>query len=102
MESSHLGDALELNHGGNELNFTFEPQKVYMCAETGRVYHPVASQYGSIGLIRSKMAIEFSKHFEFELGEQAPPTHFTWNNTRYSLEDDWLKDIKLPPNRHSL
>lgn len=73
-----------------------------MCPGTGRVYHPAAGQYGQIGLIRSKMAIEFSKHFDFELGEQAPPTHFTWNATRYSLESDWLKDIKLPTNRKSL
>lgn len=80
----------------------FEPHKVYMAPESGRVYHPASSQYGNIGLIRSKMAIEFSKYFEFEAGEQAPPTHFTWNHTRYKLENDWMNDIKLAPNRKSL
>lgn len=73
-----------------------------MSPESGRVYHPADLVYGSIGLIRSKMAIEFSKHFEFEQGEQAPPTHFTWNDTRYTLETEWLKDIKLPENRKIL
>lgn len=90
------------NHSGNELQLKLEPQKVYMSPESGRVYHPAEHQYGSIGLIRSKMAIEFSKYFEFEAGEQAPPTHFTWNHTRYTLENDWLKDIRLPPIRSSL
>lgn len=73
-----------------------------MPAESGRVYHPASGQYGSVGLIRSKMAIEFSKYFEFERGEHEPPTHFTWNNTRYTLENEWMKDIKLPTNRTTL
>ncbi|XP_055313581.1 UPF0598 protein CG30010 [Sitodiplosis mosellana] len=95
-------NALAFNHSGNELKLEFVPHKVYMSPENGRVYHPAESQYGSIGLIRSKMAIEFSKYFEFERGEQKPPTHFTWNNTRYTLENEWLKDIVLPPNRTAL
>lgn len=98
----HEDNSLVFNHGGNEQSLTFEPHKVHMCQESGRVYHPAESKYGSIGLIRSKMAIEFSKFFEFQQGEQSPPTHFTWNNTRYTLENHWLKDIKLPPNRSSL
>lgn len=73
-----------------------------MPAESGRVYHPAPSQYGSVGLIRSKMAIEFSKYFEFEAGEQAPPTHFTWNHTRYKLENEWINHIELASNRNAL
>lgn len=73
-----------------------------MSPETGRVYHPANVQYGSIGLIRSKMAIEFSKYFEFKMGEQAPPTHFTWNNVRHTLENDWLTNTQLPENRKTL
>lgn len=90
---------LAYNHSGNELQVKFEPQKLYMPAESGRVYHPAESQYGNVGLIRSKMAIEFSKFFEFELGEHEPPTHFTWNGIRYTLENEWIKDIRLPPSR---
>lgn len=94
--------SLGYNHSSKELQLKFEPNKVYMSPESGRVYHPAENQYGSIGLIRSKMAIEFSKYFEFEAGEQAPPTHFTWNQSRYTLENEWLKDIQLPSNRSSL
>lgn len=94
--------SVSYNHSGTELQMEFEPHKVYMSPGSGRVYHPASSQYGNIGLIRSKMAIEFSKYFEFELGEHAPPTHFTWNHNRYKLENDWLNNIKLAPNRNSL
>lgn len=94
--------SIGFNHSANELSIKFEPQKVYMSPESGRVYHPAEKVYGNIGLIRSKMAIEFSKYFEFEAGEHAPPTHFTWNQIRYTLENDWLSDIKLPPNRSVL
>lgn len=73
-----------------------------MSSDTGRVYHPTHEQYGSIGLVRSKMAIEFSKYFEFENGENAPPTHFTWNSTRYILENNWLESVKLPETRKIL
>lgn len=94
--------SLGFNHSASELSIKFEPQKVYMSPESGRVYHPAEKVYGNIGLIRSKMAIEFSKYFEFEAGEHAPPTHFTWNNIRYTLENDWLTDIKLPSSRSVL
>lgn len=65
-----------------------------MSPDTGRVYHPAKEQYGSVGLIRSKLAIEFSKHFEFDESGRNP-THFTWNNQRYQLENEWLKNIRL-------
>lgn len=93
---------LSFAHAGTELQIEFEPQKIYMSSDTGRVYHPAHTQYGSIGLVRSKMAIEFSKHFEFKAGESAPPTHFTWNNHRHELQTEWLKHIQLPENRNVL
>lgn len=80
----------------------FEPQKIFMAPKTGRVYHPAKEQYGSIGLIRSKLAIEFSAHFEFGKGETESPTHFTWNNSRYELDTRWLDEIKLAPGREEL
>lgn len=73
-----------------------------MSPDTGRVYHPAHEQYGSIGLVRSKMAIELSKYFEFENGENLPPTHFTWNSQRYTLENNWLQSVKLPETREKL
>lgn len=73
-----------------------------MSPDTGRVYHPAKDQYGGIGLVRSKLAIEFSSSFEFERGEKESPTHFTWDNVRHELNNDWLHKIKLPKNRIKL
>lgn len=80
---------LAYNHADDLLTLQFEPEKIFMLPETGRVYHPAPKQAGSIGLIRSKLAIEFSKYFQFENGEQNPPTHFTYNGVLYELDVDW-------------
>lgn len=66
-----------------------------MSPRTGRVYHPADTKFGSIGLIRSKLAIEFSKYFQFDNGDQAAPTHFTWNDVKYNLDSDWMKNIQI-------
>ncbi|EFA03128.2 UPF0598 protein CG30010-like Protein [Tribolium castaneum] len=79
------------NHAGDLLTFRFEPDKVVMIPETGRVYHPAPERAGGVGLIRSKLAIEFSKHFTFNNGEGNPPTHFTFGGTTYELDNNWYK-----------
>lgn len=39
--------------------------------------------------MKSSLAIELSKSFEFgEGGEYEPPTHFTWEGHRYSLTNE--------------
>ncbi|RZC31984.1 UPF0598 protein CG30010, partial [Asbolus verrucosus] len=40
---------LAYNHAGDLLTFKFEPAKVIMLPETGRVYHPAPERTGSIG-----------------------------------------------------
>lgn len=63
-----------------------------MNISTGRVYHPAPEKAGGIGLVRSKLAIEFSTSFDFENGEANAPTHFTWRNERYKLDTEWYRD----------
>lgn len=84
---------LAYNHADSLLSLNFEPEKIFMLPETGRVYHPAPKRAGSVGLIRSKLAIEFSKHFHFESGEQNTPTHFTFDNVLYKLNSDWYYEI---------
>lgn len=74
------------------LIYNFEPDKIFMAANTGRVYHPAPPNYGDIGLIRSKLAIELSKNFEFENGEDKSPTHFNWSGVKYNLYNSWIKN----------
>ncbi|CAH0556927.1 unnamed protein product [Brassicogethes aeneus] len=81
------------NHAGDLLSIKFQPEKIVMMPETGRVYHPALERAGSIGLVQSKTAIEFSKFFEFDNGENNPPTRFKFEGTEYILEKNWYKDI---------
>ncbi|KAK6623480.1 hypothetical protein RUM43_009332 [Polyplax serrata] len=72
-------------HAGDELSVPFEPEKMIMLPRTGRVYHPAPKKVGGIGLVKSSLAIEFSKFFTFGQSEENPPTHFTWNEKTYEL-----------------
>jgi hypothetical protein len=81
-------DRLSYGHAGDLLSVKFEPDRIFMLPETGRVYHPAPENVGAIGLVRSKLAIEFSKWFDFD-SEHKYPTHFTWDGKKYILEKDW-------------
>lgn len=89
-----VNDKLSYNYGGDLLCIDFQPNKVFMSPKTGRVYHPTWNKVGGIGLIRSKLAIELSKNFEFENDDESP-THFIWNKKRHNLELDWVKNTIL-------
>ncbi|XP_011310635.1 UPF0598 protein CG30010 [Fopius arisanus] len=79
-------------HAGDLLVVPFQPDKIFMSTNSGRVYHPAPETTGGIGLVRSKLAIEFSNSFEFLKGEESDPSHFTWKGTRYTLDSDWYRD----------
>ena len=59
-----------------------------MDQHNGRVYHQADLNYGGVGLVKSSLAIELSRHFVFQNSkeDQQQPTHFTWNNRQYELE----------------
>ncbi|XP_055920361.1 UPF0598 protein CG30010 [Eupeodes corollae] len=85
-------DMLAYAHAGKELITQFHPDKIFMKPDSGRVYHPAWPEVGGIGLVRSKLAIEICKYFEFDKGEDNPPTHFTWNGQRLHLDNEWIND----------
>lgn len=92
-----LNDGQDLSYGytGDKLTYPFTPDKLFMSPETGRVYHPGDEKFEGIGLVRSKLAIELSKGFEFEAGEDHPPTHFQWQGSRIELNTDWLSRVNI-------
>ncbi|XP_055838807.1 UPF0598 protein CG30010 [Episyrphus balteatus] len=92
LKDSNGKDVLSYAHAGDQLTIPFQPGKIYMKPDSGRVYHPAWPKVGNIGLVRSKLAIELCKYFEFENGEENPPTHFTWNNQRMPLNIDWINE----------
>ncbi|CAL1539379.1 unnamed protein product [Lymnaea stagnalis] len=96
--SSSEPGLLSYNGAGDRLTVNFEPENICMLPETGRVYHPASEQYGGIGLIKSSLAIELSKHFEFlSGGETEPPSHLTWRDCRYELTNILFDVVKNRP-----
>ncbi|XP_063838877.1 UPF0598 protein CG30010 [Ostrinia nubilalis] len=90
-------DFFTYGYAGELLMSPFMPDKIYMLPNTGRVYHPADDKFGGIGLVRSKLSIELSKHFEFRNGESNPPTNFKWKDTNYDLDQQWF-DEKVKTN----
>lgn len=93
----NIGDQEEMtlayNHAGDLLTLKFQPEKIFMLPETGRVYHPAPERAGFIGLVRSKLAIEFSKYFIFDEGESNPPTQFIYEDKTYELDRQWYHNV---------
>lgn len=85
MDSDSGKALLSYSGAGNALTTEFLPTRICMLPNTGRVYHPAPAKLGGIGLIKSSLAIELSKYFEFENGEDNPPTHFIWKEKRITL-----------------
>ncbi|KAJ0181820.1 hypothetical protein K1T71_002542 [Dendrolimus kikuchii] len=91
-EESTNSNILLYGYAGDKLYVPFLPSKIYMLPSTGRVYHPAEDKYGGVGLIKSKLAIELSKYFEFKNGDTQPPSHFTWKNNTYELDQHWFEE----------
>lgn len=93
-------ERLAYAHAGDLLTVDFQPERIFMSPLSGRVYHPAGQRHGRIGLVRSKLAIEFSRHFGYEsdsaqqraeqLGVLDAPTRFTWNGCTHALRGDWV------------
>ncbi|XP_067652636.1 UPF0598 protein CG30010-like [Haliotis asinina] len=81
---------LSYGGAGELLTVRFEPEKICMLPSSGRVYHPASPVLGGVGLIKSSLAIELSRDFEFENGENNPPTHFKWKGVRLNLTNELL------------
>lgn len=77
--------SLEMNHSKGRLVVPFQPAALFMDS-SGRVYHPAPAKFGSVGLVKSSLAMQFSRYFDF--GSCSHPSHFTWNNTRFELTQE--------------
>lgn len=87
---------LSYNNGEDKLTHPFTPSAVCMQPGTGRVYHPGPDRAGGVGLVKSLIAIDWSRDFHYEDGAEAekdPPTHFTWHGTKYRLTNGLFEKI---------
>lgn len=89
---THINDEQLFYAYAAELSVPFEPNKIHM-SKTGRIYHPAPDKFGSIGLMRSQLAIDLSKNFIFDNGEDESPTQIILNSKTYVLSKDWLNKV---------
>ncbi|KAJ7338223.1 hypothetical protein JRQ81_010928 [Phrynocephalus forsythii] len=76
--------------GAERLAVPFQPEKLLMSPENGRLYHPGPEKAGGVGLVKSSLAFELSPCFQYDRGPGQPPTHFHWQNTRHALTNELL------------
>lgn len=92
--SSVSEDYLAYGNAGDTMTLPFEPSELLMEIDTGRVYHPGPEKTGSVGLVRSQLAIQLSKDFSFHNGDTEPPTHIMWNGEEISLSHSLVPVLK--------
>jgi len=91
-------DMYQLTYAGGTLSVAFQPEHIVMLPESGRVYHIGPANGGGVGLVKSSLAIELSKFFEFADGGSVP-THFIWQGHKHELTKSILTrltEIKRP------
>ena len=65
-----------------------------MLPGSGRVYHTAPPKAGGVGLVKSSLAIELSRHFGYEGGsdpETSAPTSFNWRGHTHTLDNTVLE-----------
>ena len=89
LDGDSIKPLLAYNHAERLLTSEFNPEKICM-TKYGRVYHPAPDKAGGVGLISDKLSIDWTtdKRFEFENGEDNPPSHFNWNGERIVLNNE--------------
>ena len=89
LDSDSEKPLLAYNHADRYLTSEFKPEMICM-TDSGRVYHPAPEKTGGVGLISDKLSIDWTsdKRFEFENGDDSPPTHFIWNAKTIVLKND--------------
>ena len=97
---AHDGSPSErLSYGGtgNILTVPFEPEKLCMLPESGRVYHSASENMGGVGLVKSSLALELSRFFLYEdkaNPELAAPVSFRWKGKDFKLDNSVLTHLR--------
>ena len=46
-----------------KLVYPFDREKLHYCENSGRVYHPMKSRYGGVGLVKSQIVVDYFDEF---------------------------------------
>ena len=81
-------ESLSYGGAGSSLTLPFQPEKLCMLPDSGRVYHTGPTLLGGVGLVKSSLALEFSRFFVYEEGvsESHPPVAFRWRGRTHTLD----------------
>lgn len=95
LDTDTLEPLISYNHGGRGLTLKFEPEKICMMPDTGRVYHPAPEKLAGMGLLSDKLSLQWTseKRFIFENGEEKPPTQFVWNDNKLTLTNELVHKV---------
>ncbi|CDW53119.1 DUF4505 domain containing protein, partial [Trichuris trichiura] len=83
-------DALSYGNAGSKLTVPFEPQRLFMSSDTGRLYYPATEELGGVGLISSALAINIGSLFRYA-NNTNEPTHIQWRDKVYLLTNELSK-----------
>lgn len=81
-----------LSYGGvDTLTVPFQPEKLIMFPESGRIYHP--GPVGGVGLVKSSLALQLSSLFVYREGatETDQPHSFVWKKEVHQLDNTVIK-----------
>ncbi len=71
------------------LSIRFEPEKLYVKPDTGRIYHPLSEKfYTGIALIKDAIAEQLSSHLIYDDKADGLPISIEWKGKIYKLEND--------------
>jgi hypothetical protein len=97
-------EVLSYGGTGNSLCVPFQPQKLCMLPEGGRVYHAGPDKLEGVGLVKSSLAIELSRFFVYEEGacsESSSPVGFRWRGRTWTIDGSTvnrLRELKMKIN----
>ena len=89
LSSQICTEVLSYGGAGDSLCVPFQPEKLCMLPEGGRVYHTGPDKLEGVGLVKSSLAIDLSKFFVYEEGacsESSSPVGFRWRGRTWTID----------------